>query len=151
MRHLALLLGLALVVIGNTAAVAHEKPNMKPIVLRVDSGRVKVGTEKQTCHRITWPRSETTQIGHIEIKVRGGSHHVHLYRPIPGTLDYPPKDCPFAIDFSKWELVAATQNENLDWQLPPGIAIEFSPHQPLMIQTHFVNTQALSVHGKAKA
>src|SRR5205823_1311940 len=60
-----------------------------------------------------------------------------------------------AIDFSHWELVAATQNADLNWQLHPGIGIHFLPHEPLLIQTHFVNTgfgsAGLSVNGKARA
>jgi hypothetical protein len=66
-----------------------------------------------------------------------------------------PRECTFAIDFSRWELVAASQTSSLDWPLHPGVGIHFEPRQPLMVQTHFVNTgfggSALAVRGRAHA
>jgi hypothetical protein len=142
---LALALGLA------AAAAIHAKPDLRPIILSARGGKVKFGVEKQQCHPRTFPRNQDAEINRVEMHVKGGSHHVHLYRPYGGEVVYPPKECPFAVDFSKWQLVAATQNPTLDWQLPPGVAINLGAHQPLMIQTHFVNAQTLSVKGRAKA
>jgi len=45
----------------------------------------------------------------------------------------------------------ASQTPTLDWQLPPGVGIDIGPRQPLLIQTHFVNTQSLAVKGAARA
>ena len=166
MRHLtflgSLLLGLAI------AAPAPAK--LRPIKLTANAGRVKKGTEKQTCFPIEFPSKTEVDVDHVQIFVHGGSHHVHLYRPTSGPVMYPnpdktyspagphnrkPRECAFAIDFSHWELVAATQNADLNWQLHPGVGIHFLPHQPLLIQTHFVNTgfgtAGLSVKGKAHA
>jgi hypothetical protein len=125
-------------------------PSLRPITLYARAGRVKKGEEKQRCHRLTFPRREEAQIGRVQMIVKGGSHHVHLYRPYNG-VEYPSRDCPFAVDFSHWQLVAATQNPLLDWQLPPGVAINLGPRQPLMIQTHFVNAGTLETRGAAKA
>src|SRR2546426_1184886 len=128
---------------------------LRPIKLAAQAGRVKKGTEKQTCFPIDLPRDHEVDVDHVQIFVHGGSHHVHLYRPTAGPVEYPnpdktyspagphnrrPRDCAFAIDFSHWELVAATQSANLNWQLHPGVGIHFLPQQPLLIQTHFVNT-----------
>src|SRR6185295_18623557 len=124
------------------AALALAGPNLRPVSLLASSGRVKPGDEEQLCHQRRFPRSQETEVNRVVMRVKGGSHHVHLYRPYNGDVVYPPKDCPFAVDFSKWELVAATQNPTLDWQLPPGVAINFGPRQPLLIQTHFVNAPA---------
>jgi hypothetical protein len=131
--------------------VASAGPNLRPIILRVSVGRVKKGTEKQSCHPIKFPRSEQTAVDRIEIKVHGGSHHVHLYRPYNGEPVYPTYNCPFAVDFDHWQLVAATQTGALDWRLHPGVGIMFEARQPLMIQTHFVNTGFLDVKGRASA
>jgi len=157
-----LLLGLVL------AAPAPAK--LRPIKLTAHAGRMKKGTEKQTCFPINFPRNREVDVGHVQMFVHGGSHHVHLYRPTAGPVEYPnpdktyspagrhnrrPRDCAFAIDFSHWELVAATQTTGLNWQLHPGVGIHFLPHQPLLIQTHFVNTgfgsAALAVKGRARA
>src|SRR2546421_661290 len=51
-----------------------------------------------------------------------------------------PRECAFAVDFSHWELVAASQTGSLNWQLHPGVGIRFNTAEPLLIQTHFVNT-----------
>jgi len=147
----ALALSLALLVAIGFLATAGARPDLRPIVLSARSGRVKSGDEKQLCYPRTFPRGQDTDIGRVQMKVRGGSHHVHLYRPHDSDVVYPPHDCPFAVDFSKWELVTATQNPLLDWKLPPGVAINFSPRQQLMIQTHFVNTGTLKTNGNARA
>jgi hypothetical protein len=153
-------------------AIAAATPSLatpRPIKLTAHIGRVKKGTEKQTCFPIEFPRDQAVDVDRVEIYVKGGSHHVHLYRPTLGPVEYPnpdgtysppnrhnhPRECAFAIDFSHWELVAATQNANLDWRLHPGVGIHFLPHQPLLIQTHFVNTgfghTSLRVKGNASA
>ena len=147
----ALVLSLSLLVAAGLVASAGARPDLRPIVLSARSGRVKSGDEKQLCYPRTLPRGQETAVGRVEMKVRGGSHHVHLYRSQAGEVVYPPHDCPFAVDFSKWQLVAPTQNPYLDWRLPPGIAIDFSPRQPLMIQTHFVNTGPLKTKGTPRA
>jgi hypothetical protein len=151
MRRLLLALAVATNLLGATLTLTHAGPNLRPVTLSASSGRVKAGDEEQLCHRRRFPRGQETQVNRVVIKVKGGSHHVHLYRPYNGDLEWPTKDCAFAVDFSKWQLVAATQNPVLDWQLPPGVAINFGPRQPLLIQTHFVNAQALDVAGRAKA
>jgi hypothetical protein len=133
------------------AAAVGARPDLRPIVLTAHSGTVKPGKEKQLCYRRTFPRDHDMDVGRIEMRVRGGSHHVHLYRPQQGTIEYPPHDCPFAVDFSKWGLVAATQNPRLDWSLPPGVAIDFPARQPLMIQTHYVNSSLLRSRGNTRA
>lgn len=155
---------LALVLACAVPASSHD--DMRPIRFLARAGRVNKGTEKQTCFPVTFPRNRSIDVNHVQMFVHGGSHHVHLYRPASADVEYPnadktyspagpgnkkPRDCAFAIDFSHWELVTATQNHSLDWKLHPGVAINFTPHQPLLIQTHFVNTQGLSVKGTAHA
>src|SRR3989454_9834788 len=130
------------------ATSAAAKP--RPIKLTENAGRVKKGTEKQTCFPVDFPRNRDVDVDHVQIFVHGGSHHVHLYRPTAGPVEYPnadntyspagshnrkPRDCAFAIDFSHWELVAATQTSSLNWQLHPGVGIHFLPHHPLLLHT----------------
>src|SRR3954470_12096813 len=121
---LVLLLAAAFFVTG--IALTQASPDLRPITLLASSGRVKAGDEEQLCHRRVMPRAQDTEVNRISFKVKGGSHHIHLYRPYNGDVVYPPKNCPFAVDFTKWELVAAAQTSSLDWHLPPGVAIDFS-------------------------
>ena len=143
----------------------------RTIKLRVNAGHVKTGTEKQTCFPIVFPSNKAVDVDHVQIFVHGGSHHVHLYRPVSGEVPmFPnpdktyspysrknrkPRECAFAIDFTHWELVAASQTSNLNWPLHPNVGIHFEPRQVLMIQTHFVNTGfggvGLDTKGKARA
>jgi hypothetical protein len=150
MHHTVLAI-LGLLAVTVPLAVAHGSSENKPVVLKASVRSVGKGREKQTCHRRRFPRREAMDVGRIEMLVRGGSHHTHLYRSYNGPVDYPPKNCPFAVDFDKWQLVAASQNELLDWRLPPGVAIQFGPRQPLLVQTHFVNAGSLSTRGRPKA
>jgi len=163
---------LALPVLGVLIAgvVSVHADGLRPIRFNARAGHVKKGTEKQTCFPVTFPRNEDVDVDKVQIFVHGGSHHVHLYRPTAGPVEYPdpnnnyspagphnrkPRECAFAIDFSHWELVAATQTSNLNWALHPGVGIHFLRHEPLLIQTHFVNTgsggASLSVKGNARA
>jgi hypothetical protein len=125
-------------------------PDLRPIVLNASAGKIKLGEEKQLCHRLRIPRRQETEVNRIEMLVKGGSHHVHLYRPYGGPPDWPTHDCPYAVDFNKWQLVSATQNKALDWKLHPGVGILFAPPEPVLIQTHFVNatTQTTPFKGK---
>lgn len=150
MRQLPTLLAVGLLATG-TLALADAGKHPRPMALTVRSGKLKVGDEKQTCHPVRSTHRREMHVNRIKMKVRGGSHHVHLYRPYNGALEYPPLDCPFAVDFDKWQLVAATQNPFLDWRLPPGVAIYIGPSQPLLIQTHYVNAGQLETTGRTKA
>src|SRR4030095_11164571 len=83
----ALLLSLACLLV---VPAAHAK--RRPIKFNVLAGKVEKGTEKQTCFPIEFPRNEALDVDHVQIRVRGGSHHVHLYRPVAGTVMYPNPD-----------------------------------------------------------
>jgi hypothetical protein len=129
---------------GTPDVAAPRGRGLQPIVFRAAARPVSEGTEETTCHAATFPRDEATDVGRVKISFRGGSHQVHLYRSYNGRVDFPTKVCNFAVDFDKWQLITASQTNQLNWQLPPGVAINFGPRQPLLIQTHFVNTGELS-------
>ena len=83
------------------------------------------------------------EVGRIKMLLpeRGG-HHVILYRHT-GSDDpvWPPHECDTAVSFKGWQAVAQIQRPPaFDWQLPPGVAINFGPREPLLMQTHFVRS-----------
>jgi hypothetical protein len=104
------------------------------------------GEETTECTYLKFPGKHDLSVNRVKIKVSGGSHHVHLYRPQSPTLSLPDghEDCNFALDFSVWQLVLATQNLLLDWKLPPGVAFNFKAGEQLAAQTHFVDTGLLT-------
>src|SRR5262245_58251426 len=142
-RVLAVVFG---VLIAATSALAGGHASLKPLVFRASSGRVKNGQERFICHQMHMPASGSTEIGRVQMFMPAGGHHVDVYRPVAGSaVQWPPKDCPTTINFSDWELVSATQSAGFNWTLPPGVAIDFSARQPLLIQTHFLATKGTHV------
>src|SRR2546422_932188 len=109
----------------------------QPLVLQAGSGPLKGEGENLTCFQKHGP-SHAMEVGRIHISMPGdGGHHVILFRPHPGPVQWPPKLCPLTLNWDQWELIAQTQHPELDWQLPPGVAINISRRQPLLVQTHY--------------
>jgi len=141
MRSSALLA--ALLALGlSAAAFAAATPKLKPTALTAGSGKLGPGVEILTCfHKKAPPHG--MEIGRIKVSMPGsGGHHVILARPFPGTLEWPPRDCPLTLNYDKWESVVQTQHPDFDWQLPPGVAINLAPKQPLLIQTHYLGNNS---------
>ena len=106
---------------------------------------VERGTELTECTYLKFPSTKDMAVHRVKIKVSGGSHHVHIYRAADPTLNLQDgaEACNFALDFSVWQLVLATQSIFLDWTLPPGIAFHFRAGEQLAAQTHFVDNGLL--------
>ncbi|HEU0030345.1 MAG TPA: hypothetical protein VFQ53_06930 [Kofleriaceae bacterium] len=107
-------------------------------------------------------------VNRVVTAINPGSHHVNVFRvktiinldptagtPVqlgdyPATLiegsdDYATNPCWDSANWADWPLVANSQhseadNPITDWQLPPTVAIRFTPGEMLMLQTHYVNT-----------
>jgi hypothetical protein len=107
---------------------------------------VERGKEVTECTYFKLPSKRDMDVNKVEIKVSGGSHHVHLYRPQDASLDKPDghETCNFALDFSVWQLILASQSLSLAWRLPPGIAFHFRGGEQLAAQTHFVDSGLLT-------
>src|SRR5437764_572361 len=111
---------------------------IQPMTLHAASGLLQGQGENLTCYHKHGP-SHPMEVGRIHISMPGdGGHHVILFRPHPGPVQWPPKNCPLTLNWDQWELIAQTQHPETDWQLPPGVAINISRRQPLLVQTHYV-------------
>src|SRR4029077_12748901 len=77
--RVALPFALGLLAAGGIVARVSARPDLRPIVLRAVTGHVAQGEEKQQCFPVEFPRGRETEVGHVQIRVHGGSHHVHLY------------------------------------------------------------------------
>src|SRR6184192_4831380 len=112
--------------------------SVRPMVLQAASGPLKGTGENLTCFKKHGP-AHPMEVGSIHISMPGeGGHHVILFRPHPGPIQWPPKLCPLTLNWDQWELIAQTQHPETDWKLPPGVAINVSRRQPLLVQTHYV-------------
>jgi hypothetical protein len=150
LRALALCFALAFTAETALAHAVHGRPRM-PRPLRGEQmtiGPVAVpsGKEVTECTYLKMPGRRDMAVNRVKIKVRGGSHHIHLYRPTDQTRDVPNghETCNFAVNFDEWELVLASQSTLLNWKLPPGIAFHFRGGEQLLAQTHYVDNGLLS-------
>ena len=111
---------------------------IQPMTLHAASGLLQGQGENLTCYHKHGP-AHPMEVGRIHISMPGdGGHHVILFRPHPGPVLWPPKLCPLTLNWDQWELIAQTQHPETDWKLPPGVAINVSRRQPLLVQTHYV-------------
>src|SRR5438093_140664 len=156
MRHPRGLALLAVIIFAQVPAarpVGAEAPFRRPHMHRPGHGcqiavgpvTVPRGTELTECTYVKFPGKRDMAVHRVKIKVSGGSHHVHLYRPADPTMSVAggAEACNFALDFSVWQLVLATQDLFLDWKLPPGVAFHFGAGEQLAAQTHFVDNGLL--------
>src|SRR5438128_2013608 len=138
---LALLAALTLVQADLAFARAFNRPHMhrphRGCQIEVGPVTVPRGEELTECTYLKMPSQRDMAVHRVKIKVSGGSHHVHLYRPADPTLNLADghEACNFALDFSVWQLVLASQDIFLDWRLPPGVAFHFRPGEQLAAQT----------------
>ena len=145
----ALLLSL---VLASTPSAAHEKHRLKMakpgkgMQIMVGPIAVPSGSEITECTYLKMPGKRDMAVNRVKIKVRGGSHHIHLYRPHDPTMIVPDghETCDFALNFDVWQLILASQNTLLNWKLPPGIAFHFRAGEQLLAQTHFVDNGLLA-------
>src|SRR5262249_31095570 len=116
-------------------AVAH--PGLRPVVLKAPLGP-SVPEESILCHRGHTPQRRI-DVGRVKVVMPGaGGHDVTLLRPRSEPEEYPPKNCPLDVDDDLWEPIARPLPPLLDCQLPPGVAFRLPPHQPLLVQTHYL-------------
>lgn len=120
--------------------------------LAVTARAIRQGGEETLCHYLKLPSDVDLDVNRIQIRVSGGSHHIHVYRPYESGLDIPDgfEECNFTVDFDKWALVIATQVRETDWELPPGVAFHLRAGEQLLVQTHFVNVGSLETSGEGK-
>jgi hypothetical protein len=107
---------------------------------------VPQGSEATECTYLRFPGRHDLAVNKVDIKVRGGSHHIHLYRPYDESTAPTSghETCNMAVDFDVWQLVLASQSVRLKWKLPPGIAFHFRAGEPLLAQTHYVDNGLLA-------
>jgi len=107
---------------------------------------VPAGTEVQDCYYLKAPNDAPLDIGHVNVQFGPGTHHAHVYYGAEARPDGV-EDCFQAVDFEKWHLLVGVQREELDWQLPDGVAFRLEPHQQLLVQVHYTNVGKLITDG----
>src|SRR5262245_39781675 len=123
-----------------------RRPKNGGVQITVGPVTVERGKEITECSYFKLPSKRDLDVNKVQIAVSGGSHHVHLYRPQDPSLDLADghEACNFALDFSVWQLILASQNLSLTWRLPPGVAFHFRGGEQLAAQTHFVDSGLLT-------
>jgi hypothetical protein len=148
-RKTTLLILLAALFLGMTAAASAKRFRVKKpargMQIMVGPIAVPQGSERTSCTYLSFPGKKDVAVNKVRIKVRGGSHHIHLYRPYDDNARFPDHEetCDFALDFDVWQLILASQNIDLTWKLPKGVAFHFNAGEQLLAQTHFVDNGLL--------
>jgi hypothetical protein len=129
-----------------TPATPKVKKPRRGMQMQIGPVAVPNGSEITECTYFKNPMKKDMAVNRVRIEVEGGSHHIHLYRPIdPGmTVADGHETCNFALDFDVWQLILASQNLVLDWKLPKGVAFMFRAGEQLLAQTHFVDNGLLA-------
>jgi hypothetical protein len=72
---------------------------------------VPSGSEITECTYFKNPSHKDMAVNHVRIAVEGGSHHIHLYRPIDRGMSVADghETCNMAVDFDVWQLIFASQ------------------------------------------
>lgn len=112
---------------------------------------VPTGTEVQKNFYQKLPNDSDIYVTKIEIRYNKGSHHLNIFKSDVDRADSV-EDTFTAVQWDSWDMVAASQTEALDWQLPAGVAMHLKAHQQMDFQTHFVNAGTQSTPtGRGKA
>jgi hypothetical protein len=107
------------------------------------------GTEIQDCYVFKLDNEEAIEVDRIAIDFPTGSHHVHIYRSDQPEPEDGVTDCwGQAVDWSRWQLVVGAQTQAMDWQLPEGLTVPLEPHQQLLVQVHWLNTEDVPIDGR---
>jgi hypothetical protein len=140
-------------VLASTPSRANERSHRlkmakpgKGMQIMVGPIAVPSSSEITECTYLKMPGKRDLAVNRVKIKVKGGSHHIHLYRPQDPTMDVADghETCDFALNFDVWQLILGSQNTLLNWKLPAGVAFHFRAGEQLLAQTHFVDNGLLS-------
>ncbi|MDP1678015.1 MAG: hypothetical protein Q8L88_14245 [Bacteroidota bacterium] len=115
-------------------------PAGKGVQLVINPFTVAPGTEVQRNYFLTLPSDSDIYISKIQFAYNTGSHHCNVFKADSLTKQEGTFDETFlSIDYSKWDMFAASQQSDFVWQLPTGVAIKLKARQQIAIQTHYVN------------
>ncbi len=112
---------------------------------------VPVGKEIQRNYYLKLPSDVDIYVKKVEMVYNTGSHHVNVFKTDSISVPDHFEETFSAVQWESWDMVFASQREELHWQLPPRVAIPLKAHQQLDVQVHYVNanTQQTS-NGRGK-
>lgn len=139
---LVLLFATALPALAKRPRLKKPRPGVQ---IAVGPVAVPQGSERTECTYFKFPKQRDMAVHQVDIKVKGGSHHIHIYRPYDPSITFADhrESCDFALDFDVFQLILVSQNTRFRWKLPPGIALFFRGGEQLVAQTHFVDNGLL--------
>jgi hypothetical protein len=140
---------LALSALAGVAGCTNPDEQTNTIELSIEPYNVPLGEEAQRCQEMALPSDTDIDVDQIAWNFSQGSHHLHVYVSADGSTDAERTsyECFQAVDFEKWHLLVATQDGDLNWTLPEGVAFHLKARQSILIQTHYLNTDALKTEG----
>ncbi len=97
------------------------------------------GEEVQKNFYMKLPSEEDIYVTKVEFKFNEGSHHLNIFKSDNSDVPDHVENTFSALQWESWDMVAASQQGNFTWTLPPGVAIKLNKRQQMIFQTHYVN------------
>jgi len=117
----------------------------------IEPFEVPVGSEIQRNYYRKLPAETDIYVTKVEMVYNEGSHHVNVFKSDNHDVPDHFEETFSAVVWESWDMVFASQKEEMHWQLPKGVAIPLKAQQQLDIQVHYVNAGTqLTTNGRGK-
>jgi len=117
--------------------------------MRMGKFTVPPAHEREVCEYRTFPNEKPMDVQQFEFKMNAGTHHFALWAYFGGdrnAADFPKgiAEAPGCIglgprDSYQRALLGGAPNTHELTRFPPGIALRLDPHQPVFLNSHYIN------------
>ena len=148
-RVVASLAAVTLLAVPGSAGRVHLRHPPRGFQMRMGKFTVPPATEREVCEYRTFPNDKAMDVQQFEFKMNAGTHHFALWAyfggdrnaadfprgivEAPGCIGLGPRD-----SFQRALLGGAPNTHELS-RFPPGIAVRLEPHQPVFLNSHYIN------------
>lgn len=114
------------------------------IQLVIGPFEVPMGKEIQRNYYMKLPSEVDVDITKVEFAYNKGSHHVNIFKSDVADVPDHMEETFDAVVWEDWDMISASQKEQLSWQMPIGVGIHLKARQQLNVQVHYVNAATQS-------
>ncbi|HSV08299.1 MAG TPA: hypothetical protein VLI07_17430 [Candidatus Binatus sp.] len=148
-RVVASLAAVTLLAVPGSAGRVHLRHPPRGFQMRMGKFTVPPATEREVCEYRTFPNDKAMDVQQFEFKMNAGTHHFALWAYFGGdrnAADFPRGivEAPGCIglgprDSFQRALLGGAPNTHELTRFPPGIAVRLEPHQPVFLNSHYIN------------
>lgn len=148
-RVVASLAAVTLLAAPGSAGRVHLRHPPRGFQMRMGKFTIPPATEREVCEYRTFPNDKAMDVQQFEFKMNAGTHHFALWAYFGGdrnAADFPRGivEAPGCIglgprDSFQRALLGGAPNTHELTRFPPGIAVRLEPHQPVFLNSHYIN------------